>query len=113
VGYNSITINHLSLQYFGVPVTATTLSGASFNPTSLTVAMAFMPTATQVPQSADWQTAVWGTNTANVLQPYTAFCLIGPGGTVQLGINTYVVYVRVTWSPEIPVMAASLQLEIT
>ena len=113
MGYNSVDINHLSLQYLGVPVTATTISGAAYNPTGLAVQMAFLPQATQSPGSGDWQAAIWGTNTANVLQPYAAFCLIGPGGTIQLGIGTYVIWVKVTGDPEIPVQTAPLQLEIT
>ena|SRR5215469_6472611 len=113
MGYNSIAVNHLSLQYFGVPVNTVTITGAAYNPTGNTVQMAFMPQATQPPGSSDWQTAIWGTNSANVLEPYTAFCLIGPGGTIQLGTGTYVVYVKVTSNPEIPVVAAPLQLEIT
>jgi hypothetical protein len=113
VGYNSVAVNHLSLQYLGVPVTAVTLTGAAFNPTGNTVQMAFMPQATQSPQTSDWQAAIWGTNTSNVLQPYTAFCLIGPGGTIQLGTGTYVIWVKVQGNPEIPVMTAPMQLEIT
>ena len=113
MGYNSIAISHLSLQYLGVPVTATTLTGAAYNPTSDTVVMAFLPQATQSPQSSDWQAAIWATSTTNVLQPYSAFCLIGPGGTVQLGIGTYVIWVKVSDNPEIPVQTAPLQLEIT
>lgn len=112
MGYNSIAISHLSLQYVVVPVTATTLTGASYNPTADVVQMAFMPQATQVPQNADWQAASWATRAGNVLQPYAACCLVGPGGTIQLAIGTYIVYVKVSDSPEIPVLQASLQLEI-
>ena len=112
MGYNSISVSHLSLQYVGVPVKATATDGTAFNPTGSTVQMAFMPQATQVPQNADWQSAIWATRTSNVLEPYAALCLVGPGGTIQLSIGTYIIYVKVTSSPEIPVIQASLQLEV-
>ena len=112
MGYNSIAISHLSLQYVNVPVKALTINGAAYNPTADTVAMAFMPQATQVPQNADWQTAIWAVRSSDILNPYAACCLVGPGGTVNLGIGTYIIYVKVTDNPEIPVMQATLQLEI-
>jgi hypothetical protein len=112
VGYNSISVSHLSLQYVSVPLTVTTLDGAPYNPTSDVVQMAFMPTATQVPQSGDWVAAVWSTDPSNLIYPYAANCLIGPGGTITLGIGTYIIYVRVTDNPEVPVEIAPLQLQI-
>ena len=110
MGYNSVAFSQLSLQYLYVPVSAVK-NGAAYNPTGDPVAMAFMPQATQVPQSADWQTAGW-TTTQNAVYPYSAGCLIGPGGTIALTVGTYVVYVRVTDSPEVPVQQASMQLQI-
>ena len=107
-----IGMSQLSLQYVGVPVKAATLTGASFDPTSLPVQMAFMPTATQVPQSGDWQTCVWATVSGSLLYPYAAYCLVGPGGTVTLGIGTYVMYLKVTGVPEIPVVIAG-QLQVS
>lgn len=112
MAYNAIAISQLSLQYVGVPVKATSISGTAVNPTADPVFMAFMPQATQVPQNADWKSAVWATRSNNILEPYAAECLVGPGGTVQLGIGTYVIYVKVTDNPEIPVLQASLQLEV-
>ena len=112
MGFDTIGMSQLSLQYVGVPVKASTLAGASYDPTSLTVQMAFMPTATQVPGSSDWQTALWATVSGNVLYPYAAYCLVGPGGTITLGIGTYVMYLKVTGVPEIPVQITG-QLQIT
>ena len=112
MGYNSISISHLSLEYVFVPVTVTALNGAAYNPTSDPVQMAFMSQATQVPQSGDWVTAAWASSVTNILQPYSAYCLVGPGGTIQLGIGTYIVYVKITDATEIPVLQASLQLEV-
>ena len=112
MGFDTIGMSQLSLQYVGVPVKATLLTGASYDPTALLVQMAFMPTATQVPQNTDWQTAVWATVSGNLLYPYAAYCLVGPGGTVTLGLGTYVMYLKVTGLPEIPVVIAG-QLQIT
>ncbi len=112
MGYNSIAISHLSLQYVGVPVKAVNPDGTTKNPTADPVAMAFMPQATQVPQNADWQSAVWATRAGDILNPYAAACLVGPGGTITLAIGTYIIYVKVTDSPEIPILQASLQLEV-
>jgi hypothetical protein len=101
----------LSRQYIGVPVKATTLAGAAYNPTGDTVQMAFMPTATSVPQSSDWQTAVWAAVTGNLIYPYAAYCLVGPGGTINPGVGSYYVYLKVTDNPEIPVLVVG-QLDI-
>lgn len=112
MGLGTLGISQLSLQYVGIPVKAETLAGVSANPTAYTVQMAFMATATQVPQNADWQTAVWATVAGNLLYPYAAYCFVGPGGTITLGLGTYVIYLKVTGSPEIPVQAVGY-LEIT
>ena len=112
MGYNSISVSRLSLQYVGVPVKALAIDGTTFNPTGNAVQMAFMPQATQMPQNTDWQSAIWATRSGNILEPYAAECLVGPGGTIQLTVGTYVIYVKITGSPEIPVMQASLQLEV-
>lgn len=111
VSGNSVSYSQLSCQNLYVPVSAT-VAGASYNPTSDTVQMAFMPQATQVPQNADWKTSTWTTSAVNVLYPYSATCLIGPGGTVTLGVGTYVIYVKVAASPEVVVDQAPMQLEI-
>ena len=79
--------------------------------TSDAVQFAFMPTAVQVPQVSDWVAGSWDIDTTNVLYPYSAKCLVGPGGTITLGIGTYVVYVKITDNPEIPVLIGG-QLEI-
>lgn len=111
MGFSTLGMSHLATLYYLVPVAATK-AGASYNPTSDTVQFAFMPTPTQVPQSADWQTGSWATNTASVLYPYNAQCLIGPSGTITLGIGTYIAYVKVSDSPETPVLIAG-QLQVS
>ena len=105
MGFSQIGMSQLATEYVLIPVSATK-AGVSYNPTSDTVQFAFMPTPTQVPQSADWQTGAWDTDTTNVLYPYSAKCLVGPSGTITLGIGTYVIYVKITDNPEIPVLIA-------
>lgn len=110
MGSETIGMSHLSTQYVLVPVTATK-AGVAYNPTGDSVQFAFMPTATQVPGSGDWVAGSWQTDTSSLLYPYLAQCLVGPSGTVTLGIATYVMYVKITDNPEVPVLIAG-QLQI-
>lgn len=87
-----------SLQYVKVKVTAT-VSGAAYDPTSDTVKMAFTAIDTN-PVSGDWNTADWETIGSN----YYARCLVGPTGTITLAAGTYVVWVKITDNPEIPIL---------
>jgi hypothetical protein len=103
VGFSSIGLSHLSTEYVLVPVAATK-SGVPYNPTGDTVQFAFMPTPTQVPQVSDWVAGAWDTDTSNVLYPYSAKCLVGPSGTTTLGIGSYIIYIKITDNPEIPVL---------
>ena len=101
MGFTTIGMSHLSLKYYIVPVSATE-AGEPVNPTSDLVQFAFMPTPTQVPQVSDLVTGSWETNPYSILFPYNAKCLVGPGGTITLGIGTYVVYQKTTDNPQIP-----------
>lgn len=103
--------SHLALKNIFIPVAATRL-GLPYNPTGDTVQFAFMPTPTQVPQQGDLVSGAWETWTTDILYPYRAKCLVGPGGTIVLGIGTYIIYVKITDSPEIPFDAVG-QLQIT
>jgi hypothetical protein len=102
MGFAAIGISHLSLQYIGIPVRASTLALAPHDPTSDTVQMAFMPQATQSPQVSDWKAAIWSAVPSNIVYPYAAYCLVGPGGTVDPGIGTFYIWLKVTDNPEIP-----------
>lgn len=105
MGTTSLTISQLSTQYVIIPVKAVK-AGASYNPTGDTVQFAFAPSATYVPQVSDWVAGVWQTDTSSLLYPYLAQCLVGPGGAINLGIGTYVIYIKVSDSPEVPVLTA-------
>jgi hypothetical protein len=111
VGYAAIGMSHLATEYVLIPVSATR-SGRAYNPTADVVQFAFMPTPTQVPGSSDWVTGAWDTDTASVIYPYSAKCLVGPAGTITLGIGTYIIYVKITDNPEIPVLVPG-QLQIS
>jgi hypothetical protein len=110
VGYATIGMSQLATMYVLIPVTATK-AGVPYNPTGDTVQFAFMPTPTQVPQNADWVSGSWETDTSEVLYPYLAQCLVGPSGTITLGIGTYIIYLKVSDNPETPVLITG-QLEI-
>ena len=111
MGFDTIGMSRLSTQYVLVPVSATK-AGVSYNPTGDAVAFSFMPTATQVPGNSDWVVGSWQTDTSSLLYPYLAQCLVGPAGTITLGLGSFYIYVRVTDNPEIPVLVAGL-LQIT
>jgi hypothetical protein len=111
VGFDAIGMSQLSTQYVFIPVQATK-SGIAYNPTGDAVQMAFMPQATQVPGNSDWVAASWDTNQTSVLYPYSCKCLVGPSGTITLGLGTYYMYLHITDNPEIPVLLAGI-LQIT
>ena len=99
-------ISALSREYIHVAVTAADVDGVAVDPTTDTVEIAVIATGTTV-VSGDFNTADWGELGSD---PYVAKVLIGPGGspsiiTLTAG-STYDVYVRITDTPEIPVMFA-------
>ena len=109
--FDTIGMSHLSTQYVFVPVSATK-SGAAYNPTGDVVQFAFAATATYVPQNTDWVAGSWDTNASSILFPYSAKCLVGPSGTTALGLGTYVMYIKISDNPEVPVLIAG-QLQVT
>lgn len=80
-------------------------NGAAVDPTADTVQMAFLaePPETASPESGDWKTASWETNSTTDPDQYKAKCLVGPSGTVTLAEGTWYVWVKITDLPEIPV----------
>lgn len=91
--HGPLRISSLSLEYVYTWVGGVT--GAE------TVEVAFVQTAE--PDSGDWETADW----AN-LSPAGADAriLVGPGGAVTLTDGTWQMWVRVTSTPEMPVLHA-------
>lgn len=111
VSFSQYTLSHLSTEYILIPVAATN-AGVPYNPTSDTVQFAFMPTAVQQPVTADWVNGAWETVPTNFIYPYNAKCLVGPTGSTALTTGDYVVYLKITDNPEIPVRACA-QLTIS
>lgn len=97
-------ISAASLEYVRVPVAAQS-SGIAVNPTADVVQLAFMSGRTN-PATGDWKAASWDTDVTTVPPTYRARCLVGPGGAVTLSPGTYLVWVKVTDSPEMPVKPA-------
>lgn len=96
---NSIYVTSLE----EVPVNITVPVGV--NPTSDSVYMAFLSTPPpNQPTSGEWNAASWyviGTQ-------FTAICLVGPGGTIQLTQGLYYVWVKISASPEVPIKYAGI-----
>lgn len=103
VAFSTLTISHLSTEYVLIPLQVTK-SGSPYNPTSDAVQFAFMPNAVQQPTVSDWVNGSWETVTTNFIYPYNAKCLIGPTGSTALTQGDYVIFLKITDSPEIPVL---------
>jgi|ERR1039458_1212127 hypothetical protein len=98
-----------STQFIEVPISNT----EGINPTSDVVKFAFLGPYQNVSQaneavptaSTTYYAGAWQSVTANSAGAYVATCLVGPGaGVVALTTGTYLVIVKVTDSPEIPVL---------
>jgi hypothetical protein len=100
----AITIRVTSLDYLQAQVSGRE-SGAAVNPTGNAVAMAF-PTTNIAPAAgaSDWKAATWDTDSTTTPATYRAQCLVGPGGTVELAAGTYYMFVKVTDTPEAPIL---------
>ena len=97
-----LQVSSLSKQYVTVPVAEVITGG---DPTSDNVALAF-PAVGSEPSA--FVAGQWVTE-AGV---YYAQALVGPGTSAILPVGYYDVYVKVTDSPEVPVLRSGL-LEIT
>lgn len=102
----SAEISAASLQYVLVPVTYR-VAGVQTDPTEFTVQVGFSADST-TPDTGDFLAADWETNEATNPDTYTARCLVGPAGTVELDPGTYTVWVRVAAVAETPVLRAGL-----
>lgn len=91
-------ISTASKEYRSWPVIAT-VAGVPVNPTTGAVALAFKADGT-VPLVGDFVAATWVTTPSG----YTARILIGTGGDVVLAAGHYRVWLKVTDTPEIPVL---------
>jgi hypothetical protein len=98
-----------SLNYVDVPIKSTTSDGYFYDPSNDTVQMAFIDITSGPPgpdpQPTDFNTARWS-GTPGMKGRAMASCLVGPGGAWTAGIagHVYQIYVKVTDSPEIPIL---------
>lgn len=93
-------ISVLSTEYVRIPVTASKL-GVPYDPTGDTVMMAFTLEGSG-DGPTDFVTASWETAAGQ----FFALCLVGPAAT-QLPVGAYTAWVKITDSPEIPVLPSS------
>lgn len=100
-----IKISVLSVEYVRARVRAKE-AGAIVNPTSDAVSLAFMAAGVN-PTGGDWHAATWETTPTS----YYARCLIGPGNVI-VGLGTWDVWVKITDSPEVPVIRLDETLRI-
>jgi hypothetical protein len=98
-------ISASSTEYVRVPVSAKA-SGSVVDPTADTVVMAFIA-GTSTPGVSDWKTASWETDATTDPDTYYARCLAGSAVTLTAG-TTYMVWVKVTDSPETPIKRCGL-----
>ena len=98
-----LAISTLSTVYIQVPVNNT----EGIDPTSDPVSFSFIGPYGTVQQASNYpptSSTTWYTGTWDAGTPYTARVLVGPDGVVVLATGAYQVYVRVTDSPEVPVL---------
>ena len=101
-----ITLTQLAVSTEPVQLqVAATLNGAPYNPTADPVAIAFVPVTSPPsspdPTPAEWNTATWETDPGPA---YWASVLVGPlNGGIPLAVGSYLVVVKVTDSPAVPV----------
>ncbi len=95
-------LSHLSTQYVHVPVQGS-VNNAPIDPTTDIVQFAFV--ANGVGPPITWYVGAWDTGSSGPV--YTARILVGPvNGDVVLSIGSYAVYVKISDSPEVPVLPA-------
>ncbi|MFD1274819.1 hypothetical protein ACFQ51_34600 [Streptomyces kaempferi] len=96
-----LSIDRDSREFVGAEVSAL-VNGRAYNPTADVVEFAF--TGPDDTRPTDWHAGVWDTPPQGA-SSYRAQVLIGPGGSgPELDPGTYRMWLRVTDSPERPVI---------
>ena len=103
-----IAMSSVSRQYVKVPVSAR-LAGVSVDLTADSVQMAFSAVDSD---PSTWYVATWETDSTTTPAVYLARILVGPGGAVTLADGVYDIWVKVTDSPEVPVLRSPTRLKI-
>lgn len=100
-----------SLEDVMVPVSAI-LNGVAIDPTTDLVQMAFIPLDQDEPAAGDLKAASWETWGSGLTVKYFAKCLVGVGGAVALVEGFYQIFVKITDSPEVPVLQTPNLLQV-
>lgn len=103
-------IRHGSLEYLPVLVNAFR-AGEPYDPSSDSVWIA-LPDLDQNPISGGWKSATWDTVVVDSDTLYYAKILVGPGGDIDLALGDYDILVKISASPETPIIRAG-RLTIT
>lgn len=101
-GSYPVVLSSLSTEMVQVPINARLGGSPNYNPTADMVQLAFMA-GTSKPGTSDWNAGTWATDPG---PEYLAQCLVGPNTGVVLPVGTYAIWVKVTDSPEVPVLQA-------
>jgi hypothetical protein len=97
-------ISALSLDYVGAPVAAQDATGV-VDPSSLQVELSYVAAGNPV----TWVSGTW----ERIDGRYWAVALVGPGSTFgALAPGRYSVWVKVTSSPEVPVLKSPNQITV-
>jgi hypothetical protein len=105
-----ITVSQSVLSTAYLQVGITVLSPSGYDPTSNEVQFSFTADTYPTTQPVTWHSASWVTFPGPA---YWAECLVGPENSgVSLALGLYQVWVKVTSSPEVPVLQQVL-LQIT
>jgi hypothetical protein len=106
----SITVTQSVLSTQMVQVQIAISSPDNYDPTANTVQFAFTPETYPETSPVTWYSASWITFPG---PQYWAQCLVGPANDgVELAIGLYQVWVKITDSPEVPVLQ-QVYLQIT
>jgi hypothetical protein len=108
----TVRIHQLSNEFLRVPVRAKE-AGVPVNPTALPVAIALKAAAALV--GGDFITAAWETDATTDPDTYIARIRVGgvgSGATIEKADGKYRPYVKITASPEIPVIESDELVEI-
>lgn len=100
-----------SIEYLRVPVAILDATGTPADPTGITVHVGFSTSADTTPST--WHVATWETSEQvgvdvgyrHVATAYKARVLVG-AGAADLAVGTWAVFVKLTDSPETPIMLA-------
>jgi hypothetical protein len=101
-----LVISKSALWYVKSKISAT-VSGAAVDPTGDTAKMALMA-GSDSPTSSDLKSASWETDTTTSPTTYKARVLVGPSGVITPTAGTYMLWVQITDSPEIPLIPCGI-----